>query len=102
MEYYYTPRLIKKFINQIEINYKENLINVDSNKNKETMFLASTIVSAMQIFNREDIRDNIINLIDDLPPIFNYTEKYQKQFSIFSKNNDDNNKKNEQYKRNNK
>lgn len=98
MEYYYTPRLIKKFINQIEINYKENLINVDSNKNKETMFLASTIVSAMQIFNREDIRDNIINLIDDLPPIFNYTEKYQKQFSIFSKNNDDNNKKNEQYK----
>ncbi|WP_241509747.1 hypothetical protein [Brachyspira hyodysenteriae] len=57
------------------------------------MFLASTIVSAMQIFNREDIRDNIINLIDDLPPIFNYTEKYQKQFSIFSKNNDDNNKK---------
>ena len=65
MEYYYTPRLIKKFINQIEINYKENLVNVDSNKNKETMFLASIIVSAMQIFNREDIKDNIINLIKE-------------------------------------
>lgn len=65
MEYDYTPRLIKKFINQIEINYKENLVNVDSNKNKETMFLASIIVSAMQIFNREDIKDNIINLIKE-------------------------------------
>lgn len=75
MEYYYTPRLIKKFINQIEINYKENLINVDSNKNKETMFLASMIVSAMQIFNKEGIEYNIRNLINDLPPIFNYTEE---------------------------
>lgn len=92
MEYYYTPRLIKKFINQIEINYKENLVNVDSNKNKETMFLASTIVSAIQIFNREDIKDNIINLIDDLPPTFNYTEKYQKQFGVFLKNEDNNEK----------
>ncbi len=95
MEYYYTPRLIKKFINQIEINYKENLINVDSNKNKETMFLASMIVSAMQIFNKEGIEYNIRNLINDLPPIFNYTEESK---VLFLKN-EENNKKDEQYKK---
>ena len=94
MEYDYTPRLIKKFINQIEINYKENLINVDSNKNKGTMFLASLIVSAFQIFNREDIKDNIINLIDDLPPMFNYIEESE---GLFLKN-EENNKKDEKYK----
>lgn len=60
-----TPQKLKKLINQVEINFNSNLCNLNSKNDKSVLFLSSIIFSMVQIFNKEDLLDSIVNWIGD-------------------------------------
>ncbi|CRF35187.1 hypothetical protein BRSU_2488 [Brachyspira suanatina] len=76
--YYYTPRLIKKFVNQIKINYY-SYINLTEDKQiltKYSFFVASLFVSSVQIFNNEDMLLKLISNREKFKRIVNSINRY--------------------------
>lgn len=59
----YTPRLLKKLINQIEINYKEHY---NLAKDKNIFLIASIFVATAQTLNNEKLLKKMISNKEEL------------------------------------
>lgn len=84
-----TPQKLKKLINQVKINFNSNLCNLNSKNDKSVLFLSSIIFSMVQIFNKEDLLDSIVNWIgDDVDVSFlsEDTKKFVSELNKFIEN----------------
>ena len=86
MKNLYTPRLVRKLINQIEINYKEHY---NLAKDKNTFLLASIFVATAQTLNNEELLKKMIHNKEELKKFmkkdFNIAEENKSKYDIFSK-----------------
>lgn len=75
----YTPRLLKKLINQIEINYKEHY---NLAKDKNIFLIASIFVATAQTLNNEKLLKKMISNKEELTKFMPEENKY----NVFNKN----------------